>query len=332
MKVLVVGYGSIGKRHVKNIIDNFDAHVIICTKQKNVDLSKNNIHIVKSIEDGINQHPDIAFITNETSFHVKSALQIANKGIDLFIEKPLSNSMKDVSKLKKIVNKKKLITMIGCNLRFYPPIKKIKDLIERQEIGKILSVQVDSSSYLPDWHPCEDYRKGYAARKELGGGIVLTAIHELDYLHWIFGDVCEVFSVSEKISDLKLSVEDYSAAILKFENNVIAEVHLDFFQRPYFKSFKIKGTKGIITWNTDTNLVKVFNARLKKWKTAMNSTTSLLTSPIQNNEMYVDELKHFFHCVNKRTKTINDLDGGTRSLKTALALKKSSKLRRTISV
>ena len=332
MKILVVGYGSIGKRHVKNIIDNFDAHVIICTKQKNIHLPKNNIHIVTSIKDGINQHPDIAFIINETSFHIKSALQLANKGIDLFIEKPLSNSMKDILKLKKIINKKKLITMIGCNLRFYPPIKKIKDLIIRQEIGKILSVQVDSSSYLPDWHPYEDYRKGYAARQELGGGIVLTAIHELDYLHWIFGNVREVFSISKKISDLELSVEDYSAIILKFENNVIAEVHLDFFQRPYFKSFKIKGTKGIITWNTDTNLVNVFNAKLKKWKTVMNSTNTLLTSPIQNNQMYVDELKYFFQCVKKRTKTINDLEGGIRSLKTALALKKSSKLKRTITL
>ncbi|WP_218841291.1 Gfo/Idh/MocA family protein [Nitrosarchaeum sp. AC2] len=217
-----------------------------------------------------------------------------------------------------------------------PPIlptnKKIKELVEQQKIGKILAVQVDSSSYLPDWHPHEDYRKGYAARKELGGGIVLTAIHELDYLHWIFGDVHEVFSVSEKLSDLKLSVEDYSAVIMKFENNVVAEVHLDFFQRPYFKSFKIKGTTGIITWNTDANLVKVFNAKTKKWKTVMDSTHTLLTSTAQNNKMYVDELTHFFQCVHKRTKTINDLEGGIRSMKTALALKKSSKLKRTISV
>lgn len=92
---------------------------------------------------------------------------------------------------------------MGCNLRFHDCIKKMKSLLEKETIGKIISVKVECGAYLPDWHPYEDYSKGYAARDDLGGGVVLTCIHELDYLYWFFGEIKEVFSITGKFSNLK---------------------------------------------------------------------------------------------------------------------------------
>jgi len=245
--VLIVGFGSIGKRHLKNILDNFDAKIILCTKR--TDLKKyerNGIVVVNSLSEALLHKPDIAFVTNETSYHVSTALKLAKKGVNIFLEKPISNSMQNVKKLEKIIHDKKLITQIGCNMRFHPCITKMKEILNKEKLGRVISVHVESSSYLPDWHPYEDYRRGYAARKDLGGGITLTCIHELDFLYWFFGDIKQIFSITGKFSDLEVTADDLSVMTLIFKNRVIGEVHLDYFQRPDFKSCTIKGVKGTL--------------------------------------------------------------------------------------
>ena len=324
MKALVIGYGSIGKRHVENLVSYKNYDVIIVTKQKDIPKMR-RVKIFDNLDDAINEKPKIALITNETRFHIQVATKLAKNEINLFIEKPLSDSLKGITTLQKIIKKKKLVTMVGCNFRFFPPIMNIKKIISRNEIGRIISVQVENGSYLPDWHPYEDYSKGYAARKKLGGGVILTQIHELDYLRWFFGLVSEVRSFSGKFSDLDIDVDDTSASILKFKNNVICELHLDFFQRPQFKRCKIRGTKGIIEWDSDSNNVRVFNSRIKKWKKVNIKNNYNLKSKTNINRMYKDELKHFLKCVESKRKTINTFRDAVDTLKIALAMKRSSK-------
>lgn len=325
MKILVVGYGSIGKRHVKNLLSLTKSEIIICTKRKNLDISKKkNVKIFASLEKCLHEKPDIGFITNETAFHIPVTLKLAKQGIDLFIEKPLSNSIKDINELRSIVAKKKLIVQMGCQFRFHKCIKKIHQLIQQKKIGKIISIQVENSSYLPDWHPYEDYTKGYAALNRLGGGIVLTQIHDLDYLYWFFGKPVSIFSITKKFSDLKLSVDDFSASTLEFKNNVVAQIHQQFFQGPPFMSCKIKGTNGVIYWDSNSNEVRLFNNRKKKW------ITLLKLKNFQRNQMFEDEVRDFLKCVKNRHKTINDLNDGIMTLKMALAIKKSAKEKKII--
>ena len=317
--ILIVGYGSIGKRHVDNILSKQKAKIIICTKRNNIEShNENRISIVHSLDDAFSYKPNIGFVTNETNHHVEIAIKLAKSGMDLFLEKPLSHSMNDVQKLYRIIREKKLITQIGCNMRFHPCMRKIKDLLEKESVGKVLSVQVESGSFLPDWHPYEDYRMGYAARKDLGGGIALTCIHELDYLYWFFGDIDRVFSITGKYSDLEITSDDLSVMTLIFKNNVIGEVHLDYFQRPDFKSCKIKGTKGIIYWDSFLNEVRLYNHDKKHWQTIMKINN------FDRNGMYVNELEHFFKCIKKRNRTINDISDGIKTLQVVLNAKKSS--------
>ena len=190
MKVVVIGYGSIGKRHVNNLLSLHGLEVIVCTKRKDTDfLKKKGCKVFSSFERCLMEKPDIAVIANVTSLHIETAIKLANARCHLFIEKPLSNSMRGVRTLLEQVKKKRLVTLMGCNLRFHDCIRKIKEIISNNEIGRIVSVRVENGSYLPNWHPYEDYRHGYAAREDLGGGVVLTCIHEIDYLYWFFGDV-----------------------------------------------------------------------------------------------------------------------------------------------
>tara|TARA_B110000014_G_scaffold126105_1_gene86795 strand:+ start:559 stop:1551 length:993 start_codon:yes stop_codon:yes gene_type:complete len=327
LKFLIAGYGSIGKRHLKNILSNSNSKIIIYSKRKDLsNLEKKNIKVSNSLDKCLDENPNAALITNETSNHIPISKKLAQAGLDLFIEKPLSNSLKSVSDVIKITKNKKLMTLMGCNLRFHDCIKKIKSLIEQQKIGKIISVQVECGTYLPDWHPNEDYSKGYSARDDLGGGVVLTCIHEIDYLYWFFGEVQEVFSITGKFSNLKLKSSDLSAIIMKFRNNVIAEVHLDYFQKPETRSCKIIGTKGTIVWNSTTNEVKLYNLKNKKW------STKLKINNYKKNDMYKKELAHFIQCIKQKKKSKNDISQGKYVLKIALGIIKSSKLKKVVTI
>tara|TARA_B100000745_G_C20136265_1_gene389485 strand:+ start:195 stop:1181 length:987 start_codon:yes stop_codon:yes gene_type:complete len=325
---LVVGFGSIGKRHMNNLLHiNKNCQIVIYSKRKDLKkLEGKNVKIFDSLEKCLSEKPDIGFITNETVFHVPTAKKLAESGLDLFIEKPLSNSMKNVKDLAKIVKEKKIITLMGCNLRFDRCIKKIKSLIKQKTIGKIISVKVECGTYLPDWHPYGNYSESYAGRDDLGGGVVLTCIHEIDYLYWFFGEIKEVFSITGKFSDLKIKSSDLSAIILKFKNGIIGEVHLDYFQRPELRSCKIIGTKGTIYWNSLNNEVKIFDVKKKKW------IRTLKVKNYDKNKQYVDELSHFLNCVRRKEKPINGLIEGIKILKIALNIIKSSKEKKLVKI
>jgi len=320
-----VGYGSIGKRHVNNILSNTKSEIIICTKQENLALlDRKRVKVFGSLSKCLLEKPDIGFITNETVYHIPTAIKLAKEGLDLFIEKPLSNSMKDIVTLKNIVKRKKLIVQLGYNLRFHECVNKIRKLVKQKKIGRIISIQAENGSYLPDWHPYEDYKKGYAGKKKLGGGIILTQIHDVDYLYWIFGNPKSIFSISGKFSDLDISAEDYSASIIQFKNKITAELHLDFFQGPEYRKCKIKGTKGIIFWDSINNEVELYNNRKKKW------ISILKLKNYERNQMYIREIKHFLNCVKNRNRTINSLDDGIKTLGISLAMKKSAKYKKII--
>jgi predicted dehydrogenase len=323
--ILIVGFGSIGNRHFKNILNNYKMKIIICTKRKDLGrLIGKNILVVDSISKALIHKPNIALISNETSFHVKTAIRLAKAELDLFIEKPLSSSSNDLKELEKVVNENHLISLVGCDHRFHPCLKKIKEILDKKKLGRIFSVQVESSSLLSDWHPYEDYRKGYSAKKELGGGIATTMTHELDFLRWFFGDIKEIFSITKKVSNLDITADDISTMNMIFENGIIGEVHLDFFARPQFKSCKIRGVKGTLYWNTDSNDVKIFYNNQKKWKMIFKP------KKFERNQMFVKELDYFLKCVKNKNKTFNDITEGKKTLQVILGAKKSSQFKKTI--
>ena len=327
MKILVVGYGSIGKRHIKNLKNYKNIEIILLTKRMPDKFLKKEKHkIVNSIDDAIKEKPDAAFITNETNQHIDVSLKLAKNGIHLFIEKPLSDSLKKINQLEKIIKEKKIISQVGCNLRFHPCIKKIKDLIIKNQIGKNFSVHVENGSYLPDWHQYENYKKSYASNQKQGGGVILTNIHEIDYLYWFFGKAEEVTAISGRISKLDIKAEDFSSIILKFKKNIMAEIHLDYFQRPSFRGCKIIGEKGTIVWDFEKNNVMVYDIKKKEW------IMHLKLKNYDNNIMYINEIEHFLDCIKQEKNTINNIQEGIKVLKIALDIKKSALAKRTIQI
>ena len=161
-----------------------------------------------------------------------------------------------------------------------------------------MNVQAHWGEYLPDWHPWENYKKTYAARKDLGGGVLLTLCHPFDYLSYLFGKVESV--LCEKINNdkLKIDVEDTADVLLNFKSGIIGNVHLDYIQRPPEHYIRIIGKNGIIHLN-------------------------FLKSKLERNEMFVSEIKHFMSCIKDEKQPICTLDDGIRTLQIVLAAKES---------
>ena len=323
--MLVIGYGSIGKRYIQNLSKIANIEIFVLTNRK-IDhfLKTKKCKIVKTITEAISVNLDFAIIANETNYHTKFVKKLVDSSIHVLIEKPLANSLTGIDSILKTVKRKNLVTLMGYNLRFHPCISKIKELIDKKKLGTIISVHVENGSYLPNWHPGEDYVKSYAARKELGGGVVLTSSHEIDYLYWFFGDVKEIFSITGKFSNLKTNIEDHSSILLKFKNNIVAEVHLDYYQIPTSRYCKILTSTGTLYWNFQNNVVKFYSKKQQKW---------VILKKLSNydyNQMYFDELKHFIKCIKYKSKSVNDITQGAKTLEIAIGIKKSSMKKRSI--
>jgi len=300
MKFLGIGMGSIGQRHFNNL-QRLGAGELLAYRQRGKPLRSLNEEVLKgfsSFEEALSQKPDAVLITNPTHLHVTTAIKAAENGCHLFIEKPLSHNMEDVDKLLEMAEGKNLVSLMGCNLRFHPSTLEMKRTIEQGAFGQISSVNVVSSSYLPDWHPWEDYRQSYAAQKSMGGGAILTCIHELDYLYWLFG---EVESVECKASSdaLGLDVEDTADITLRFRNGVVAYVHLSFAERGYQRFCRIEGGE--------------------------KSQTFTFSPGKEYDQTYIDEMRHLIRCIKGEERSINDLNDGKRVLEIALAAKQAAK-------
>jgi predicted dehydrogenase len=320
MKFLVVGCGSIGKRHLGNLkflgADRLMAVDPDESRRQEV-VALFDLEAFASLDSALQQSPHVALICTPNSLHLEGAMAAARAGCHLFVEKPLSHTLKGVAGLIQEVEKKGLVTLIGCNFKFHPSFAKMKAIIESGDLGRILSARCQFGQYLPDWHPWEDYRKTYSARSDLGGGILLDS-HEIDYMQWFLGDVSELFCFAAKVSNLEIDTEDTAAVLLKFKSGTIAQIHLDYTQRAYQRNYEFFGENGTLKWNFADGKVCLYLASANKWKIFEEPRNYDL------NEMYKEEMKHFIGSIKNGKKTATDVFSGWRTLQIIMAAKESA--------
>lgn len=330
MKGLVVGGGSIGSRHLRNLVSLgiTDLALVEPDGQRRENLSQEIMLVgFQSLEKGLSWGPDFVVIATPTNLHIVQALDVARAGCHLFIEKPLSHMDEGINELVEIVQCNQLITMVGCNMRFHHGPAAVKRLLDECVIGRVISVSLDAGQYMPDWHPELDYRQRYSANRSMGGGVVLDGIHEIDYARWLFGEVIEVFSYGGKLSNLEIDVEDTVNILLKFESGFSAMLHIDYIQRIYSRTCKVIGDEGTIVWDISKQpQVRWFSAKTKQW----NSIE--LPEHYHINDMYKDELSYFLDCVRENKNTMSDVVDAARVTRLALAIKQSMELGEKIAV
>jgi len=336
LKVLFAGLGSIGQRHLRNLRLLFGQDIVIdayrtrnlqrvITEDLKIDTNstveeKYNLNqIFYDLNEALKNQYDAVFVCNPTSLHIPLSIKIARRGFNIFIEKPLSNNLNQISELRDLVKNNNLKVMIGYQMRFHPGLKKLKEIIDSGILGRLIVVSVECGEYLPDWHLYEDYRETYAARDDLGGGSVLSQIHEIDYLYWIFGLPKKIFSIGGKDSNLDINVDDNASSLMEFKyegESFPVFLHTDFLQKPPVRKCKITGETGRAELDLIKNCMELIH-------TYGNEKKSCVYDEFHRNDMFADELKHFFYCIENDKKPLTDLEEGINSLKIAMYIKES---------
>lgn len=317
---LVVGCGSIGTRHAENLSDlGVEVSVFDVDQSRRRELADRIDGKPRgSLEEGLDECPDMVVVSTPSNHHVEPAMKAARAGCDLFVEKPLSNNLDRIPELLTEAQQRDLVTMVGSNFRFHPAITTIKRLVDDAAVGNVVSVRIEAGSYLPDWQSGVDYRELYSSKAGVGGAL-LDYIHELNYARWLFGDVQTVTGMVGSQSSLEIETEDTATLVARFEDGTLCEIHVDYVQRSYSRSCHVIGEEGTIRWEWDWSSVRRYDPESDSW-----ITEASWEDDWEMNDMYVDEMKHFLTCVEKRAKTRSTLPEGYRDLQVAMATKDSA--------
>ncbi len=289
---LVVGAGSIGRRHLRNLRALGITNLAVCDPDS-ARLRSLAPEIAATFPDMDNAlgelRPEIVFVCSPPVYHVRQALEAVRAGAHVFIEKPLSHELEGVDLLISEAGRWGRTVQVGYNLRFHPGVEMLQRLVSEGRIGRILWARAEFGQYLPDWRPQADYRTTYSARRDLGGGIILDASHELDYVLWLMGAPERVLCLAGITSDLAVDVEDCATILLQFPDGAQADVHMDFVQRGYTRTCKLAGEKGTITWDYSANEVRLYLAETGEWQSFAYKFSA--------NDMYLAEAHDFLECV-----------------------------------
>ena len=327
---LIVGLGSIGKRHLRLLKEINPQLKIIALTRKALKKSNNNIdNYVSNIKEAISFNPEIAIISNPSSLHLKYSIPLVESGTHLLIEKPISASSKNVDKLIDLAKRKKIKLTVGYNLRFLKSLNFFRKRILDKTIGKIYSVRSEVGQHLRDWRPNSDYRQGVSAQRKLGGGVLLELSHEIDYLTWIFGSVKSVTGYINKLSDLEIDVEDLAHCFLSFKGipsgqEVQATLNMDFIRKDPIRQCTVIGEKGTLNWDGIKNKVTIFNDK-EGWKLIYGQEEDIDLS-------YRAQLIHFLDCVENDKEPMITGISAMETLKVIEAIKKSSKKKKFIEI
>jgi len=311
--VLVVGAGSIGRRHARtlrtlgvralSVWDPDPARAAALAGDLQAD-------VAGSLEAGLAGRPSCVFVCSPPAFHVRQALAAVQAGAHAFVEKPLGDALDGVAGLAEAAAAGRRVVQVGYNLRFLPAIRALKHLVDAGAIGRVLWLRAEFGQYLPDWRPQDDYRRTYSARRALGGGIVLDASHELDYVLWLLGRPVAVRSLVGTVSSLELDVEDCATVLLRFPSGAQADVHLDCVQRTYSRGCRIAGETGTLEWAFG-GPVRWFRADTGAWEEVGEAS--------EFSRVYVDEVAHFLECVEHGKEPVSSLESARLTLEVALA-------------
>ena len=332
MKFLIAGLGSIGRRHFRNLISLNEKDVILLRSHR-ATLSDDELAgfpVETDLTEALRKHkPDAVIVANPTSLHLDIAIPAAEAGCAILMEKPVSHSIERLDELRNAAEKHRSKILVGFQFRYHPTLNKARELIQQNALGKILAVHAHWGEYLPQWHPWEDYRASYAARAEMGGGVVATLTHPLDYLRFLLGDVEAVWSFNGHISPLEINVEDVAEVGLKFASGAIGGVHVNYVQRPPRHTLEIVGTNGTLFWNNADASLRFDHAPAPFGSYSDNPPAVVAESfsppdGFERNQLFIAQTRHFIDVVKGISEPVCALEDGIYAQKLVEAIHASN--------
>jgi predicted dehydrogenase len=340
MKILIAGLGSIGRRHFRNLTALGEKDLVLLRTRKATltDDELAGYPVETDLQEALVKHkPDAVVIANPTSMHLDTAIPAAQAGCHILLEKPVSHSLDRLDVLEQAAQKSGSRILVGFQFRYHPTLNKARELIAENRLGKILTVHAHWGEYLPQWHPWEDYRHSYAARADLGGGVIVTLTHPLDYLRYLMGDVESLWSFNGRISPLEIDVEDVAEIGLRFANGATGGVHVNYFQRPPVHRLEIAGTNGTLRWDNADGVL-----HLHQMPAPFGSFSDQPPAPVvetfappdgfERNQLFVAQLRHFLDVVRGESQPVCTLEDGVNALRLAWAAYESQATGRVVRI
>jgi predicted dehydrogenase len=325
---MIVGLGSIGRRHLHNL-RTLGEHGIVLLRSGfggGESPCEANCAVERDWDAALAHAPRAAIVSNPTACHLETALRAARAGCHLLIEKPIGHEWRGVEALREEVERRRLVVLVGYQFRFHPALRGVKQWLDEGAIGAVVSAHVRWGEYLPAWHAGEDYRRGYSARRDLGGGVVLTLSHPLDYLRWLLGEVVAVQALTALRSGLELDVEDTALISLAFASGALAQVSLDYVEWPSRHTLEIVGREGTIRWAARDHAATLSDGEGRV------RDVHFPPPGFERNSLFVDELRHFCACLRGEERPLCTLTDGERALTVALAALASAEEGRLVRV
>ncbi len=340
MKFLIVGLGSIGRRHFRNLIALGEKDLVLLRTRKATlpDGELAGYPVETDIHEALKKHkPDAVVVANPTALHLDVAIPAAEAGCHILLEKPISDSLDRLDVLQKAAEKSGSKILVGFQFRYHPTLNKAREIIQQGALGKILTVHAHWGEYLPQWHPWEDYRQSYAARADLGGGALRTLTHPLDYLRYLIGEVESLWSFNGHLSSLEVDVEDAAEIGLRFVSGALGGVHLNYVQRPPRHRLEIVGTDGTLRWDNADGILHFYKmpATFGTWSDNPPAPVVERYDPpegFERNHLFVAQTRHFVETASGESEPRCTLADGVQALRLALAAQESQRLGMAIKI
>ncbi len=320
---LVVGGGSIGQRHLKNLASLGAGRLIAVDPDpaRRDAVERLGAKAYAALDDGLGEKPEVVVIATPPALHMPALVASLDAGAHVLVEKPLEATREAAERALEAARRHDRVVWVGYQFRFHPAVRRLRELIAGGAIGAPLLLRAEVGQYLPDWRPQQDYRASYNASRALGGGIILDASHEIDYARLLVGEITGVSAMAGKLSSLDIEVEDAAVIVVRFASGAFGEWHFDTIQRAYTRGAKLVGEHGTLVWEWPST-VRVFRASKGEWETE--------TLPFEINDLYRDEMAAFLAATHGVPGAGATIDEAFRVLEIALAVKRAAAERREI--
>ncbi len=324
LNVLIVGGGSAGKRHLMNTrgLGIRNVSVVDPREDRRVEIQERFDDTVtfKTEEEAYAKNSyNVVIVANPPIFHIESATKAIRAAAHVLVEKNISHQVTGVEDFLNIADAGQRIVAVCCMYRFYDTLQYIKNLLDKNALGKVFSTQITFSEYMGDWHPWEKPSDFYSSQKKLGGSELYGENHTIDCSRWFFGEVTEVSAYVKRLADVTVDTDDLAEMTCKHESGVITQIHQDAFGRRHRKDMWITGEKGTIFWDSYMGGNRV------EWYQADSGTTEVFVGKKSRNDAFTDLLVDFLECIKTgRQPVINGWEA-LKTLQATAAAEQSSK-------
>ncbi len=317
--VLVVGTGSIGARHIANLLSlGENVSTYSYRREARTEPWRENVRSFDHLDAAFAAAPDAIVIANRTDQHLDIALRGARDGRALFIEKPLSHSLTGIDDLVRESEDRALVVETGFMLRLHPNLVWLKSFLDAGELGDLFYCRAVVGQHLPDWRPLQDHRRSYSASADCGGAI-FDLVHELDLVAWLFGPIEAVHAMTAHVERLQIESEAIAQVGLRTAGGLLAQVHMDYVRPVYGRTLEVVGSRGVVSWNYVDGTISI--------ATPGNGTRTAHQVPASfaRNELFLTEMRHFVARLSDSSLApLSSLADGVAALRTALACHQSA--------